>query len=73
MMFLCFNKSGEEMFWILEQRVREENDRADRLAFCSLHFYLEGIVLLPSLHAVIQLIVSAMPFLMSLKINNSDI
>lgn len=72
MMFLYFNKSGEEMFWILEQRVREENDRADRLAFCSLRFYLEGIVLLPSLHAVIQLIVSAMPFLMSLKIN-SDI
>ena len=28
------------LFW----RVREENDRADRLAFWSLHFYLEGIV-----------------------------
>ena len=43
-MFLYFNKSDEEVFCILEQRVREENDRADRLAFWSLHFYLEGIV-----------------------------
>ena len=33
MMFLYFNKSDEEMFCILEQRVREENDGADRLAF----------------------------------------
>ena len=71
MMFLYFNKSDEEMFCILEQRVREENDGADRLAFWFFFFYLEGIV--ASTNAVIQLVVSAVPFLMSLKINNSDI
>ena len=44
MMFLYFNKSDEEMFCILEQRVREENDKADRLAIWFLLFYLEGTV-----------------------------
>lgn len=75
MMFLYFNKSDEEMFCILDQRVREENDRADRLdpAFEPCIFIQKELWLLPILYAVIQLIVSAVPFLMSLKINNSDI